>query len=90
MKNELFTDFDQAFSDKIFESASIKPIKLNFKWNQKPIAVTPPKQLEYHLEKPDQEHIQDLLKANIIRRVSEHPNFCSKAKFLQKSSGALI
>ena len=47
----------------------------------------PPKQLKYHLEKPAQKHIQDLLDANIIRRVSEHTKFCSKAKFLQKPSG---
>ena len=70
MKNELFTYYDQAFSDKIYEPATIKPIKLHFKWNQKPFTAKTPKQLEYHLEKPAQEHIQDLLKANIIRRVS--------------------
>ena len=67
------------------KSVNQEPIKLQLKWNQKPFTALPPEQLENHLEKPAQKHIQDLSDANIIRRVSEHTKFCSKAKFLQKS-----
>ena len=69
MKNKFFIDYEQAFSDKICEPADIEPIKLQLKWNQKPFTASPPKQLEYHLEKPTQNYIQDLLDANITRRV---------------------
>ena len=41
MKNQIFIDFPQAFSDKICEPAKIEPIKLHLKYNKNPIKTSP-------------------------------------------------
>ena len=89
MKEDILQDFPDAFSDDITKPANVPPVKLEVIKDQKPFTCQPPKQIEYFLEKPAQQHLQELLDNKIIKRVHDHTQFCSKAKFLQKNSGGI-